>query len=261
MTARFDGKVVVVTGAGSGIGQGIAKAFAAEKATVIVNDVREDGAKETIKEIEEGGGTAFLSCFDIADREAVEAAFASVVAQFGGVDVLVNNAGIITRGPAEEAMDRFLLSVQVNLVGTFLCSRTVAVQSMLPRGRGAIVNIASPSGLAAVWNDVGYTTTKHGVLGMTKALAVDWARRGVRVNAVLPGFTMTPAAISSRNTPEKVKLRLERVPMARMGEPEDHAAAVMYLASDEAAYVTGIALPVDGGQLALHSGQSLPPIE
>src|SRR6188472_116214 len=100
MTARFDGKVVVVTGAGSGIGQGIAKAFAAEKATVIVNDVREDGAKETIKEIEEGGGTAFLSCFDIADREAVEAAFASVVAQFGGVDVLVNNAGIITRGPA-----------------------------------------------------------------------------------------------------------------------------------------------------------------
>ncbi|MNJ49296.1 Levodione reductase [compost metagenome] len=156
--------------------------------------------------------------------------------------------------PAEDfiAWDRV---VRTNLYSQFYWSREVAKAAMIPAGRGAIVNVASIAGLAAVPNQIGYVVSKHGVIGLTRSLAIEWGRHGIRVNCVCPGITATDLTTGAAGMdPERLKARIARVPMGRMGEADEQAQAIAYLASDEASYVSGLIMNADGGQLALHSG-------
>lgn len=254
---RFAHRTVIVTGAGSAIGRATAELFAAEGAAVVVNDLDADAADRTVDSIRQADGEAIAAPFDIADGTGVERAVADVVDRYGRIDVLVNNAAVTGRGPAETNTGYFR-NLEVNLGGTYNCARAVANASMLPRAGGSIVNVASGAGLQAIPDDVGYSTSKHGVVGLTKALALEWASRGITVNAICPGITdgAMVRAIADVD-PEYLPKRFARIPMGRPADPTDHANAIVFLASDEARYITGIVLPVDGGQLALHSGQTL----
>ena len=248
---RFAGKVAVVTGAASGIGLATARMFVSEGAKTALVDIDLLGAEQAAAALT--GGVYALPC-DIADEAQVRQTVQQVVERWGRIDILVNNAGISITAIAED-YDQFARSISVNLCGAFYWSRAAAVASMIPNGCGAIVNVASIAGLAAIPGDIGYVSSKHGLVGLTKALAVEWAKYGIRVNCVAPGITtsaMAQAAIEQE--PEFMAERIGRVPMGRMGDAEDQARAILFLASDEAAYVSGVTLPVDGGQMALHSG-------
>jgi NAD(P)-dependent dehydrogenase (short-subunit alcohol dehydrogenase family) len=179
-----------------------------------------------------------------------------LVKRFGRIDVLVNNAGLAFMAPASEYRE-FERSVAVNLGGAFNWSQAVAVESMIPNRSGAIVNISSLAGLAAHPGDVGYIASKHGVIGLTKALALEWAEFGIRVNCVAPGITSSPTMRRVIDAePIFMAERIARVPIGRVGQPEDQAQAILFLASDAAAYISGVTLPVDGGQMAMQSGYS-----
>ena len=256
MSSRFEGKVVVVTGAGSGIGATTALSFAAEGAAVAVNDIRSDAAEETVAQIVDAGGKAISIACDIGDSAQVEEAASEVMSNYSRIDVLVNNAAMPFASPPEE-YTQFDRVMAVNLGGPFYWAKAAAVQSMIGNRGGSIVNVASLAGLAAIANDVGYTSTKHGLVGMTKALALDWAPYGIRVNCVAPGLTNSlMVAEATEQFPEFMKNRIARIPIGRVAEPLDQAKAIMFLASDDAAYITGVTLPVDGGQMAMNSGYS-----
>lgn len=256
MGLRFEGKVAVVTGAGAGIGAAAALAFAAEGAAVAVNDISSETAEKTVAEIVDAGGKAMSIACDIADVAQVDAAASEVVSKYGRIDILVNNAGMPFAAPPEE-YTKFDRVLAVNLAGAFYWSKAAAVQSMLGNRSGSIINISSLGGLAALPNDVGYTATKHGLIGLTKALALDWAPKGIRVNCVAPGLTNSVmVAEAQEQFPEFFKVRIGRIPIGRVAEPEDQANAILFLASDDASYITGITLPVDGGQMALNPGMS-----
>ncbi|WP_161600581.1 SDR family NAD(P)-dependent oxidoreductase [Mycolicibacterium hodleri] len=253
---RFEGKVAVVTGAGSGIGAATALGFAAEGAAVAVNDIDSDTADKTVAEILAAGGKAMSIACDISNTAEVEAAAAEVVSKFGQIDILVNNAGMPSAAPAEE-YTQFERVMAVNLGGAFHWAKAAAVQSMIGNRSGSIINISSLAGLAAIASDVGYTSTKHGLIGLTKALALDWAPYGIRVNCVAPGLTNSlMVAEAIEQFPEFMKTRIGRIPIGRVAEPLDQAKAIMFLASDDAAYITGVTIPVDGGQMAMNSGYS-----
>lgn len=254
---RFRDKLVIVTGGGAGIGLAVAKLFAAEGATVVINDLRGDAAECAAAAIIKTGGQAFAFSGDIADTKQVSASVRKIVERFGRIDVLVNNAGSAFNAPAELYTD-FSRSLSVNLGGAMNWSQAVAVTSMIPNTSGVIVNVSSLAGLGAVPGDVGYVASKHGLIGLTKALAVEWAPYHIRVNCIAPGITdsqMVRDAIERQ--PLIMAERVARVPLGRIAEPEDQAKAVLFLASADAAYITGITLPVDGGQMALHSGFSI----
>nr|WP_047165603.1 SDR family NAD(P)-dependent oxidoreductase [Sphingomonas sp. Y57] len=254
MSKRFSGKVVVVTGAASGIGLCTARMFAGEGAITVLADLNLPDAEKAAAAIVGEGGEAIAFRCDIADETEVQRVAQDVVSRFGRIDVLVNNAGISITAVAER-YDRFAQSVAVNLCGAFYWSRAAGLGSMIANGEGAIVNVASIAGLAAIPGDIGYVSAKHGIVGLTKALAVEWAKYGIRVNCVAPGITksdMAQAAIDAE--PVFMAERIGRVPLGRMGDAEDQARAILFLASDEAGYVSGVTLPVDGGQMALHSG-------
>lgn len=231
---RLDGKVAVVTGGAQGIGKGIAELFAAEGARVVVLDVQP------------GAG---IRC-DISHEPEVDAAFAEVMGGFGPVDVLVNNAGIEINGTAEQmTVDQWDRQMAVNLRGTFLCSRA-AVRHMRGRG-GAIVNIASVHAYVSWPGCPAYDTTKAGLLGLTRAMALDHGKDGVRVNCVCPGYIDTPLLERCfRMTPDAGEERRRVVgfhPAGRMGTPRDIAEACLFLCSDAASFITGASLVVDGG--------------
>jgi NAD(P)-dependent dehydrogenase (short-subunit alcohol dehydrogenase family) len=234
---RLDGKVALVTGAGGGIGRGIAERFAVEGARVVVNDVDSDRAEQVAAAI---GGLPFAA--DVSRFEEVRAMFAAA----GDVDVLVNNAGLIEVDrhvlEADEAWwDRVL---SVNLKGQFLCALEAA-RSMAPRGGGSIIGISSGGAQRAHRGMVAYDAAKGGVEGMTRALALDLAPYGIRVNALAPG------AIDVRGwSEEEAASRAEAIPMGRVGKPDDLAGPAVFLASDDSAYVTGVVFAVDGGLLA-----------
>lgn len=253
---RFKDKVVIITGGGSGMGLAATRLFAGEGAIVAVNDVKEATAAAAVAEVTAAGGRAIAIPGDVSKREVAESSVARVVKEFGRVDILLNVAGIATIQPAEtyDAWDRI---TGVDLDGPFYWSQAAAAQSMLANGSGNIVNVSSLAGHVAYPGDVGYIAAKAGVLGLTRSLAIEWARKGIRVNCVSPGFTDTQIIRDMEAIdPNRFAERKKRIPMARAAQPEEMAKAMAFLASDDASYITGVILNVDGGQLALSSGWS-----
>jgi len=251
MSERFRGKVVIVTGAGSGIGRATALAFAREGAAVGVADRSQPKADAVAAEAGAAGGRMLALACDVSQSSDCEAAVRATESTLGPLDVLVNNAGVGTTGSVlttdTAEFDRLM---SVNVKGTYLMSRA-ALAVMVPRRRGVIVNAGSIAGLRAVPDRAAYVTTKFAVVGLTKAMALDHVKDGIRVNAVCPGTTLTPW-IDERlaEAPDRdaaMATLVARQPMGRLGTAEEMAAAYLFLASDESSFTTGTTLVVDGG--------------
>ena len=244
----LDGKTALVTGASRGIGRAIALCLAAEGARVAINYAGNVKAAEEVKaSVEAAGGTAILCQADIADSTAVEAMIADVVKEFGTIDILVNNAGI-TRDTLLMRMkdEDFAKVLDTNLKGVFYCTKAVA-KLMMKKRAGRIINMASVVGLVGNAGQTNYAAAKAGVIGFSKSAAKELASRGITVNVVAPGFIGTDM---TAGLPESVKEKmLTDIPLGRMGEPEDVASAVLFLASDQASYITGQVVNVDGGMV------------
>ncbi|QWF82415.1 SDR family NAD(P)-dependent oxidoreductase [Amycolatopsis sp. CA-230715] len=243
------GKAGLVTGAGSGIGRAAAIEFARQGAAVAVLDIDETAAAETVEMIEKNGGAAVAVLVDIADERSVRSAVERTVAAYGGLHFAVNNAGMAShhRKLDEMTLDEFERVVRVNLTGTFLCLK---YELPLLAGGGAIVNVASNGGLYAIPSAPAYVAAKHGIVGLTKVAAVDYAAKGIRVNAVCPGPTRTPGFDQVAVGTDLIAMQEASTPLGRMATAEEAAAAAVWLCSDAASYVTGIALSVDGGRRA-----------
>lgn len=256
------GKVAVVTGGGGGIGSAVCAGLAAEGARVVVAELDEGRLQQTVATITAAGGVAVGAHLDTTDEAAVEELFDLAESEFGTVDLLVNTAYLIRLArPEDMTLEDFELNVRVNLTGYFLCCRT-AGRRMIASGRGgSIINFSSIAGTSAVGRtSFAYSVCKGGVNMMTKELAVEWARHAIRVNAIQPCQVLTPA-LETRMTDPAFSSVLESrilpgIPANRLGRPDDMIGAVVFLASDAASMVTGVLLPVDGGNLAMNAGGS-----
>ena len=274
-TAKLTGRVALVTGGGSGIGRAVAVRFADEGAQVIVNDVNLEGAEETVR-LMGGAERGYAVRADVAESAEVRRMFQEAERRYDRLDVLVNNAGIaeISPGRFEEVKGRYLKimgemmaggprethldvtcemddedwdrMLRVHLFGTFYCTRE-ALKVMGRKGSGAVVNMSSIAGLSGLPGVPHYSAAKAGIIGFTRAVAVEVASRGIRVNAVCPGWIETPLAQPVLGDPTFAMSQLMRTPMSRFGKPEEIAAAVLYLASDESSFVTGQCLSPNGG--------------
>jgi len=243
---RLDGKIAIVTGAGRGIGRATALALAAEGARVVANYARNaDAATEVVARIITAGGEAIAVQADVAEPDQVAALIASTQDRFGGIDILVNNAGI-TRDKLVLRMtvDDWDAVLDTNLKGAFLCAKAVA-PVLLKQRSGIIVNVSSVIGRVGQAGQVNYSASKAGMVGMTKALAKEFGPRNVRVNAVAPGFVETD--MTGVLKPEQREAALKLIPLGRLGAAEDVALVVLFLCSDDAAYVHGEVITVDGG--------------
>ncbi|MBN8925334.1 MAG: short chain dehydrogenase [Rhodospirillales bacterium 69-11] len=255
MSGLLAGKSALITGGGGGIGRATALAFAREGARVAVADAVEDAAAQTVALVNEAGGQAMSLAGDVTDAAAVESMVKAVVSTYGRLDVAFNNAGIAgyqvdaagkrTHEWSDAAVDRML---GVNLKGVWLCMKHEIVQ-MLAQGGGVIVNTGSIAGLIGLPTSSAYVAAKHGVLGFTKTAALEYAKDGIRVNAVCPGY------IETKMTEDTMKRRgaelIGRVPVGRMGRPEEIAEMVLFLSCDRSSYVTGACYNVDGGYMAI----------
>src|SRR5438132_537783 len=251
MNGTLTGKVAFVTGAGGGIGRATAMAFAREGARVVVADVSEKENQQTAHMIEEQGGRALAVRCDVTQAEDLKAALDKTIEAFGRLDFAFNNAGIEPRKPAptadyeEEEWNRI---IDTNLRSVFLCMKH-EIPLILKQGGGAIVNTSSGAGIIGIKGSPAYTAAKHGVIGLTRAAALDYAAQNIRVNAVRPGYNDT--AMMGRftgGTPEGRAKVIAEEPVGRMGKPEEIAAAVLWLCSDAAAFMVGHAMVIDGGQ-------------
>lgn len=252
MAGQFTGKVALVTGAGSGIGRASALAFEQEGAGTVVADISAEGGEETVRLIRAAGGEAHCVRVDVANADDVEGMVRRAVDLFGRLDYAHNNAGLAGRGGLthECPEDVWAHVLAVNLTGVWLCMKD-EIAAMLARGDGgAIVNTASVAGLVGGVAS-NYVASKHGVVGLTKNAALEYARRRIRVNAVCPGVIDIPmvAATFASDPGREARFRASE-PIGRFGTPEDVAAAPVWLCSDAASFVTGVALPVDGGWVA-----------
>jgi len=244
---RLDGKVVVITGAGGGIGREAALLFSDEGASVCVADMSQEAGEQTASETRE----AFFQQVDVADPASVEAMHAATAERYGGIDVLYNNAGIM---PADDASildtepDAWQRVQDVNTKGVFLCCK-YGIPHLLERGGGSVINVASFVALVgAATSQISYTASKGAVLSLSRELAVEFARRGIRVNALCPGPVATPMLMELfAKDPERAARRLVHIPMGRFAEPEEIASAVAFLASDDASFITASTFLVDGG--------------
>ena len=252
MAELMQDKVALVTGGSSGIGRASAMALAREGAQVAIGDVDEDGGHQTVRLIQDGGGQAMFVHADMADEVDVQSMVERTVQHFGGLDCAFNNAGVDNlHSPIGEftaaEWDRVL---NVNLRGVMLAMR-YEIPRMLDRGGGAIVNCASIAGLIATPCSPAYIASKHGIIGLTRSAAIDYAKKGIRINAVCPGGTRTAQALAYLEEMSITEAHMARVsPMRRLAQPEEIAAAVLWLCCDESSYVTGHPLAVDGGRTA-----------
>ncbi len=251
--SSLDGKVALVTGAASGIGRASSLALAQAGATVVAADVDEDGLAETAQRIEKAGGRAQTTRCDVTQEADVEQAVETALEVDGHLDIAHNNAGI--EGPlaklTDVSVEDFDRVIAVDLKGVFLGLKH-QIPVMADQGSGSIINTASVAGLVANQGAAAYSAAKHGVVGLTKTAAAEWARKGVRVNAICPGWTDTAMVgrVDDRN-PRVRENYLAAVPAGRLGEPEEVAALVVFLAGDEATYLNGAALPIDGAWTAV----------
>jgi len=246
------GKAALVTGGASGIGRATALAFAREGARVLVADTAADAGERVAQEIREAGGQACFQRTDVTQEAEVAALVKRALAEFGALDCAVNNAGITGGGGAVQDLPLELWSrtLAINLTGVFLCMKH-ELAAMRARGSGAIVNMASGAGVIAVPGLAAYCASKHGVLGLTKTAAVENARSGVRVNAILPGSTDTPMLQAAMGSDPKLRKIIESSsPAGRLGRPEEIAEAAVWLCSDRASFVSGESMLVDGGSVA-----------
>ena len=264
-TSLFDlsGRVAVVTGAASGIGQAIAVGLARHGARVVAADINETGLGVTAERIRGEGGEAIAIICDVADEAAVARLFEAADTTFGRVDILVNDAfvSVVRATPEDFPLAAWERSIAVNLTGYFLCARE-AGRRMIAQGGGSIINLSSIAGSSGLGRgNFVYSIAKHGVNGLTRELAVEWAKHGIRVNAIQPCQFLTPALQDLLEAaPDRTAIMdrfLRGIPLDRLGDPErDIVGPVIFLASDASAMVTGTMLPVDGGNLALNAGGS-----
>ena len=254
MTASFEGKVALVTGAASGMGRATSRAFAAAGASVLVADVNASGGDETVELITSAGGAARFAPTDVSDAASVEAMVRAAVEAFGRLDCAVNNAAIENESVplAECEDDNFERIMAINTRGVFLCMKHEIRQMLAQGSGGTIVNLGSTNSFRPQPNQPAYTASKHAVLGLTRSAAMDYAAHGIRVNAICPGAIDTPmlrGAIDKRGRdPEEVAKRLSH--LGRFGDVTEIAAAALWLSSDESSFTVGHALAVDGGYLA-----------
>ena len=247
---RLKDKVSIVTGAASGIGKATAILFAEHGAKVVVADIDEDGANETVAIIQDAGNEAIYIQTDVTISENTEKMAQETLNTYGKLDILVSSAGIAMRLPVgdlpEEDWQRCL---DVNLTGVYLCAKA-AIPAMQKNGGGSIINLSSIYGIVGADVRAAYVATKGGVTNLTRGMALDYAEDNIRVNCICPGFVETPLVAGVIKTPEEYKALADKHPMRRLAQPEEIAYGALYLASDESAFVTGIALPIDGGYTA-----------
>jgi NAD(P)-dependent dehydrogenase (short-subunit alcohol dehydrogenase family) len=254
MAGLLEARISLVTGAASGIGRATSLVMAREGATVVVSDVNADGAEETLSEIKEAGGDGMFVHADVSRPDDVSALIAQIVSTYGRVDCAYNNAGIegyMAGRLHEYPEDQWDRLIDINLKGVWLCLKQ-EISQMMQQGGGAIVNTASAAGLVGSRRMSGYVASKHAVVGLTKAAALEYARDGIRVNAVCPGIINTPMMsrlIGSREAEYEASIPV-RQPIGRLGTPEEIAESVTWLCSDSASLVTGLAMAVDGGLTA-----------
>jgi NAD(P)-dependent dehydrogenase (short-subunit alcohol dehydrogenase family) len=249
---RFDARSVLITGAGAGIGRATALAFAQAGAAVAVTDIDASRADRVAGEVKAMGGQAISAALDVSEEGEVARVVDGMLSRLGGLDVLVNNAGVGARKPtAELSAAEWQRVLDVGLTGAFFCARAAA-RPMSARGRGAIVNVASIMGLSGggLYPNPAYHAVKGALVNLTRAWALEWAGAGIRVNAVAPAFTRTALVEPLMSDPAMKQAIVAATPLGRLVEPEEVAAAIVFLASDAAAMITGHTLPVDGGWLA-----------
>lgn len=247
----FNGKVAIVTGAASGIGRSIAQQYARAGAQVAVSDLAEEDGQETVRLVRDAGGEAVFVKADVSDPAACEALVQKTLDTYGRLDFACNNAGIggESRPTGEYSPEGWQKVLGVNLSGVFYCMR-YQIPAMLASGGGAIVNMASILGQVGYPSAPAYVAAKHGVVGLTKNAALEYAQQGIRVNAVGPAFIRTPMIADLENDPDAHTQLVALHPMGRLGEPEEVAELVVWISSDKASFVTGAYYAVDGGYLA-----------
>jgi NAD(P)-dependent dehydrogenase (short-subunit alcohol dehydrogenase family) len=251
MINEFTGKVALVTGGASGIGRATAVKFGSKGAKVVIADVDRRGGEETLRMVEECGGEGIFVRTDVSDESAVKALIEQAVTAYGRLDYAVNNAGVEGKSAGLDALSSadFDRTIAINLRGVWLCMKYELPH--LLETSGAIVNMASVAGLIGFAGSGAYVASKHGVIGLTKTAALEYSKHGVRINAISPGVIMTPMIDRVANFGSGVLEALEAAhPMGRTGSPEEIADAVLWLCSRESSFVTGVALPVDGGYVA-----------
>lgn len=248
---EFEGKVAIVTGAGSGIGRSCALYYAKDGAQVTVADIDEQGGQETVQMIQKNGGEAIFIKTDVSQTEACQAMVDQTVARYGRLDYACNNAGIGGEQnlTADYSPARWNKVIGINLSGVFYCMK-YEIPAMLKTGSGSIVNMASILGMVGFATAPAYVAAKHGVVGLTQNAAIEYAQQGIRVNAVGPAFIKTPMISDLEEDPETSQMLVGLHPIGRLGQPEEVAELVIWLSSSKASFVTGAYYPVDGGYLA-----------